>query len=382
MAMPLPEHFPEEARLVSFVTSRRGSRYIQVDCKENLVQEYCLAINMTERDLSKRHLPSRPSRLVVPRGRVERLTRAVRQGFDPGLVGDAVREARTSRRPSLTLASLASAVGCSVALLSKVENGVVVPSLPMLSAIAYALAVPVGSLINGSSVNAPAGRLEAQVQQVHASRLLGWRPDLGPLVDAERVGIVGVELRARVLALLAAFDPDAVSGGSRIADAIALVTPGTIGANPVSRAPDVRAEVLMTAGEMAFARSDVAEATTLWGRGLACATGPGMWQTMVRARLSLNLARINEGSGTSIAALSLARESLELVSDPAMIARREANLDGDGPATGTVLALAIVATARGLLAEVVGRIAVSSVKRDARSDHVVRPDVSHSRHLR
>ncbi|NBY47118.1 MAG: hypothetical protein EBQ56_04985 [Proteobacteria bacterium] len=65
-----------------------------------------------------------------------------------------------------------------------------------------------------------------------------------------------------------------------------------------------------------------------------------------------------------------------------MIARREANLDGDGPATGTVLALAIVATARGLLAEVVGRIAVSSVKRDARSDHVVRPDVSHSRHLR
>ncbi len=337
---------------------------------------------MTERDLSKRHLPSRASRLDVPRGRVERPTRAVRQGFDPGLVGDAVREARTSRRPILTLASLASAVGCSVALLSKVENGVVVPSLPMLSAIANALAVPVGSLINGSSVNAPAGRLEAQVQQVHASRLLGWRPDLGPLVEAERIGIVGVELRARVLALLAAFDPDAVSGGSRIADAIALVTPGTIGANPVSRAPDVRAEVLMTAGEMAFARSDVAEATTLWGRGLACATGPGMWQTMVRARLSLNLARINEGSGTSIAALSLARESLELVSDPAMIARREANLDGDGPATGTVLALAIVATARGLLAEVVGRIAVSSVKRDARSDHVVRPDVSHSRHLR
>ena len=331
---------------------------------------------MTERDLSKRQFPSR---LVVPRGRVERPTRAVRQGFDPGLVGDAVREARTSRRPSLTLAS---AVGCSVALLSKVENGVVVPSLPMLSAIANALSVPVGSLINGSSVNAPAGRLEAQVQQVHASRLLGWRPDLGPLVDAERVGIVGVELRARVLALLAAFDPDAVSGGSRIADAIALVTPGTIGANPVSRAPDVRAEVLMTAGEMAFARSDVAEATTLWGRGLACATGPGMWQTMVRARLSLNLARINEGSGTSIGALSLARESLELVSDPAMIARREANLDGDAPATGTVLALAIVATARGLLAEVVGRIAVSSVKRDARSDHVVRPDVSHSRHLR
>ncbi len=380
--MPLPEHFPEEARLVTYVTSRRGSRYVCVDCDENLLQQCFVLINMTEPRRREQHPPSQQSGLVVSRVRVTRPARTVRQGFDPRVVGDAVREARTSRRPVLTLASLASEVGCSVALLSKVENGVVVPSLPMLSAIAHALGSPVASLLNGSSVTGATGRLEGQIQQVHAARLLGWRADLAPLVDAERLGNLDVEVRARVLAILASCDPDPVSGGARIADAIVLVAPGRTGAEPLSRAPNVRAEVLMTAGEMAFARGDASEATTLWGRGLACATGPGMWQTMVRARLALHLARLVEGSGTSIAALTLARESLEIVSDPAMIARREANLGGDGAATGTVLALAIVATAKGLLAEVVGRIAVSSVRRDARTDHVVRPDVSHSRHLR
>ena len=382
MAMPLPENFPEEARLVSFVTSRGGSRYIYVDCGEILLQECFLVINMTELELPKRHSPSDQPGLLAPRAQAARPRSRVRQVFNPRLLGDAVREARTSRRPTLTLASLASVVGCSVALLSKVENGVVVPSLPMLSAIATAVGVPVGNLIGGASRAAPTGHLESQIQRVHAARLLGWRPDLGPLLEAERLGTGDVEMRARILALLAAFDADAVSGGVRIADAIALVAPGRMDTNPVSRAPDARAEVLMTAGELALARSDAAEATAFWGRGLACATGAGMWQTMVRARLALNLARLIAGSNASITAFTLARESLELVLDPAMVARREANLDGDGPATGTVLALAIIATVRGLLAEVVGRIAVSSVRRDARTEQVVKPDVSHSRHLR
>lgn len=368
--------------MVSFVTSRVGWRYVYVDCGEILLQDCFLAINMTELKLPKRYSPSEHSGILAPPVRAAGPQSRVRQAFDPRLLGGAVRDARTSRRPTLTLASLATAVGCSVPLLSKVENGVVVPSLPMLSAIASAVGVPVGFLIDGASSAAPTGHLESQIQQVHASRLLGWRPDLGPLVDAERLGTVDVEMRARILALLAAFDPDAVSGDARIADAIALVAPGRMDPNRVSRAPDARAEVLMTAGELALARNDSIEATTLWGRGLACATGTGMWQTMVRACLALNLARLAEGSNTSTAALTLARESLELVADPAMVARREANLEGEGPATGTVLALAIIATARGLLAEVVGRIAFSSVRRDARTDEVVRPDVSHSRHLR
>ena len=337
---------------------------------------------MTELELPERRPSSEQPVFLAPQPPVARRTRQVRQAFDPRLLGNSVREARTTRRPSLTLAALASAVGCSVALLSKVENGVVVPSLPMLSAIANAIGVPLWSLMDDASRAGPTGHLEAQLQHVHASRLLGWRPDLTPLVDAERLRNLDVEMRTRILALLAAYDQDPVSRASRIADAIALVTPGRMGANPVSHTPDVRAEVLMTAGELALTRSDAAEATTLWGRGLACATGTGMWQTMVRARLALNLARLIEGSNTSTAALTLARESLELVSDPAIVARCEANLEGDGPATGTVLALAIIATARGLLAEVVGRIAVSSVRRDALTDQVVRPDVSHSRHLR
>lgn len=59
-------------------------------------------------------------------------------------LGEKIRKIRTGK--GRTLASIASEVGCSVALLSQIETGKVAPSVKTLIAVAAALKVPVGIL--------------------------------------------------------------------------------------------------------------------------------------------------------------------------------------------------------------------------------------------
>lgn len=64
-------------------------------------------------------------------------------------LGEAVRQARKAR--GLTVTALAKRVGCSVGLLSQIENGKVSPSLKTLFGIASALGVPVSSFLDDSA---------------------------------------------------------------------------------------------------------------------------------------------------------------------------------------------------------------------------------------
>ena len=62
-------------------------------------------------------------------------------------IGRAVRELR--RRQRLTGAELAAAAGLSVGMLSKIENGVISPSLATIQTLAHALKVPLVQLFEG-----------------------------------------------------------------------------------------------------------------------------------------------------------------------------------------------------------------------------------------
>ncbi|WP_172327138.1 XRE family transcriptional regulator [Mangrovicoccus sp. HB161399] len=75
---------------------------------------------------------------------------AVREGREKNLevaIGREVRELR--RRQRLTGAELAAAAGLSVGMLSKIENGVISPSLATIQTLAHALRVPLVQLFSG-----------------------------------------------------------------------------------------------------------------------------------------------------------------------------------------------------------------------------------------
>ncbi len=75
---------------------------------------------------------------------------AVREAREKNLevaIGRQVRELR--KRQRLTGGELAAQTGLSVGMLSKIENGVISPSLNTLSALAHALSVPLVQLFSG-----------------------------------------------------------------------------------------------------------------------------------------------------------------------------------------------------------------------------------------
>ncbi len=75
---------------------------------------------------------------------------AVREGREKNLevaIGREVRELR--KRQRLTGAELAAAAGLSVGMLSKIENGVISPSLATIQTLAHALRVPLVQLFSG-----------------------------------------------------------------------------------------------------------------------------------------------------------------------------------------------------------------------------------------
>jgi transcriptional regulator with XRE-family HTH domain len=82
------------------------------------------------------------------------------------ILGRRVRQCRKDR--SLTMVKLGKQAQCSQSFLSKVESGVIIPSIPMLQRIARALGVQPSSLLDNdvqSLGDQPVGRLIANEQE-------------------------------------------------------------------------------------------------------------------------------------------------------------------------------------------------------------------------
>ena len=111
-------------------------------------------------------------------------------------VGRALNRLRSER--ALTLTELAGAAGVSQAMLSRIENGQVSPSLGTLSALASALGVPVMALLAENDANADVHFVKAgeglasrrvTPEHIHAYVLLGKHVGPGGSFQSARIRI-------------------------------------------------------------------------------------------------------------------------------------------------------------------------------------------------
>lgn len=95
--------------------------------------------------------------------------------------GQRLRNAR--KLQGLNLEGLADMAGCSISLLSKIENGKVSPTIPMLRRVARALGITIGSLMANSEQ-------EGEIVVRRAEREVKGANGLGPDADIRRELII------------------------------------------------------------------------------------------------------------------------------------------------------------------------------------------------
>jgi transcriptional regulator with XRE-family HTH domain len=304
-------------------------------------------------------------------------------------VGEQVRALRQQR--GLTLAALAGEE-LSVALVSKIERGLVSPSLNSLVYLASRLGVSPARLLESDG----AQRTAAGAVAAARAYLL-----LGDPANAARhaAGALGTNLPPAAQARLLAVQAEAQLAAGRTGEAAAgvlqgsgLVAPGDAGEHRRAAA-----ELAWTLGLLERRRGDRMAAQRSWVRCLellAAAPDAEVSLQLLAARAQIELAALHEVDGALETArhfLSRAATTLAHLADPSSVAQGVLAAVPDAPSADGLqppaplagaLALAVTAAASRLIVQV-GRDLARLERAAARWPAAVAPaEVSHSRHLR
>jgi len=224
-------------------------------------------------------------------------------------VGARIRALRSARKPTMTLAELAGG-SLSVALVSKLERGLVNPSLATLVHLASRLGVPVASLFDDSAgVNRASAR--GSLDASRARLLLGDPAGAGGEASAAAFPSArGVEasvedrvIRARLFAVAA----DAWLQASQTADAARALMEGSAlltGAGTSMQSSEkemlAQAELTWVLGMLERRRGAFREAERTWTRCLALLEGAmdaHPWWQLLRASVLGELGTLAEARG-------------------------------------------------------------------------------------
>jgi len=314
-------------------------------------------------------------------------------------VGERVRSLRQQR--GLTLAALAGDE-LSVALVSKIERGLVSPSLKTLAYLASHLDVSPARLLEDDTVQRAAA---TTVAVARAHLLLGDPATAAQRAAEALVAHPPLAMRARLLAVQA----EALLASGRTGEAAASVLQGSglVAPDDAHRRQGVASEGQIAAAELAWTlgllerrRGNRPAAHLAWVRcldALAAAPATNLSLQLLAARAQVELAALHEVDGALETAhhfLTRAATSLERLADSAAAARGLLAAAGDERAKEGVAAPeapAVPAGALALAAAAAAKRLVVQVKRDlARLERAaVRwpiaaapAEVSHSRHLR
>jgi transcriptional regulator with XRE-family HTH domain len=328
------------------------------------------------------------------------------------LVGARIRAERRRRAPPMTLAELAG-TELSIGLVSRIERGLVAPSLSTLATVARRLGVPLASLFSADEPDpaAPPPPADA-LRAARATILVGDAAAAGRLATEAAACAAGAVVaaatpivRARLLAVAA----EAEVVGGNLGTAAAHLA-GASGSLPVSGLDGgeatAQAELSFVLGLAEQRRGDRAAAERAWTAALdflerVQEAGPA--ERLLQGRLLLEMAALNDAAGALETArnfLARAAAVLAPVADPAQLARQVLAAAGwlpAGPAPGddaavgrrsmssqavdVAAALAVVAAAMWLADRAAQDL--TRLDRLTRRDAATPPAVaSHSRHLR
>lgn len=305
-------------------------------------------------------------------------------------VGVRVRELRHGR--GMTLAEVAGAE-LSVALVSKIERGLVSPSLATLGVLARRLGVRPAALLEEERGG---GSREAELKALAALAAARAFLLLGDPARATEVAGVAVESAGgaeRIELLAVQAEALLATGGANRATECVLeasrIGPGQDGGE-AGEAGEARAALAWALGLLERRRGDRVAAQRSWTACLDALSGApdGAWARLLRARVCAELAALHElegGGQTARLFLLEAVEGLKRLAEPATAAREllaggaavAEPTAGEGP-----LALAVTVQAARLLDQAqhaLERLERSTVRWPAA---VAPVEVSHSRHLR
>lgn len=246
-------------------------------------------------------------------------------------LGTRLRQERQRHAPPLTLAEVAGK-SVSVGLISKIERGLVNPSLATLAHLATRLHVPLARLFLQDE-DAQAAAAAAKLDAARAALLLGDPATAAEWAAGAADALLPLAgLRARLLAVAA----EALLAAGNSAGAAQRLSQGT---SALMAAQDehvsygerealAQAELASVLGALERRRSQPAAAQQAWTRALdALGGGPLVqpWPALLRAQLMFELASLHEVAGEQETARNfLARASAAVagVTDPAGTARR------------------------------------------------------------
>lgn len=303
---------------------------------------------------------------------------AATRTFVPIAIGRNLRDARLRVQPTMTISRLAVRAGCSPALISRIESGVVTPSFGTLGTLAAVLGVSLRDLLDPEG---PARRAESAIAAARTLMLVGRAPDLAEVIRLGDDALVPPEWRARAFALIATALPHGTA--STAAAASADATLGLVGDSPIPNVTNrARIEVSHAVGEDAWARGDATSASRRWGNGLAIvASADDLEALWARASIARALARATPGTRTAANALMIAIEALVPMSDPVSVAARLVTASAGGTQIMGALALAIVGASQSALADARARLSPLT-DTSSMSGASSRGDLPLGRHLR
>jgi transcriptional regulator with XRE-family HTH domain len=321
------------------------------------------------------------------------------------LVGARIRAERRRRAPPMTLAQLAG-TELSVGLVSRIERGLVAPSLATLATVARRLGVPLASLFSADEPDpaAPPPAADA-LRAAQATIVVGDAAGAGRLAAGAATRAAEAPLlRARLLAVAAEAEVLAGNLGTAAAH-LAGASGSLLVSGPDGGEVIAQAELSFVLGLAGRRRGDRAAAERAWTAALDFlerVQEAGPTERLLQGRLLLEMAALNDAAGALETArnfLARAAAVLAPLADPAQQARQAlasagwlppAPAPGDAAAGRRPISSQAVDVAAALAVVAAAMRSADRAAQDlTRLDRLTRRDaatppavVSHSRHLR